>query len=61
VIIVSHRLSTVTDCDCIYMMEEGRVVEHGTHEQLLSRNGPYYRMARHQMKLSDSTGPLVVA
>jgi ABC-type multidrug transport system fused ATPase/permease subunit len=54
VVLVSHRMSTVADCDRIYMMEEGRVVEQGTHEQLLSRNGPYARMARHQLNQDDA-------
>jgi len=54
-VIVSHRLSTVADCDRIYVMEEGRVVEQGTHETLLERRGAYYRMARHQMKLGDGS------
>ena len=53
VVIVSHRLSTVSDCDRIYVMEEGRVVEQGTHDGLIARRGTYYRMARHQMKLTE--------
>jgi ABC-type multidrug transport system fused ATPase/permease subunit len=54
IVIVSHRLSTVSDCDRIYVMEEGRIVEQGTHESLVERRGAYYRMARHQMKLEDA-------
>ncbi len=53
IIIVSHRLSTVADCDCIYVMEAGKVIESGTHSQLIANKGPYYRMARHQLKLDE--------
>ena len=56
-IIVSHRLSTVSESDRIYVMEEGRIVEQGTHESLLERRGAYFRMARHQMKLADAGAP----
>ena len=44
VIFISHRLATARDADCIYMMKEGRIVEHGTHEQLLDLDGEYCKM-----------------
>jgi ATP-binding cassette, subfamily B, bacterial len=53
IILVSHRLSTVADCDEIHVMDAGRVIERGTHEELIAQRGHYYRMARHQMKLED--------
>lgn len=54
IILVSHRLSTVADCDQIFVMDDGRIVEQGTHEQLVARRGLYFKMAKHQMKLEDS-------
>jgi ABC-type multidrug transport system fused ATPase/permease subunit len=55
IIVVSHRLSTVADCDTIYVMDGGRIIERGSHAQLLARRGLYYQMARHQLKLEDSS------
>lgn len=51
VIFISHRLSTVRDADCIYMMEKGRIVESGTHEDLLAKNGKYADMWKIQAGL----------
>jgi ATP-binding cassette subfamily B protein len=43
-ILISHRFSTVQVADCIYVMEQGRIVEHGAHASLLSQNGRYARL-----------------
>jgi len=47
-LIVAHRLATVLGCDSIVVMEHGRVVDRGTHEELLGRCGVYQQLARHQ-------------
>ncbi|MGC4852052.1 ABC transporter ATP-binding protein [Micromonospora sp. DT4] len=46
--VIAHRLSTIRDADLILMMEEGRIVEQGTHEQLLAAEGAYHRLYRSQ-------------
>lgn len=51
VIFISHRLSTTRDADCIYMMEHGRIIETGTHEELLRQNGKYAKMWNVQASL----------
>ena len=44
VLMIAHRLSSITDADRILVMDRGRLVEQGTHEKLLSENGIYRRM-----------------
>jgi ABC-type multidrug transport system fused ATPase/permease subunit len=42
--LVTHRLETAVDCDQIFVMQEGEIVEDGTHADLLARRGLYFRM-----------------
>lgn len=42
--VIAHRLSTVRNADCIMVMEQGRIIERGTHEQLLEQKGRYYQL-----------------
>jgi ATP-binding cassette subfamily B protein len=48
-ILIAHRLSTVMHADCIYVLERGRIVESGGHDELLDRKGLYYAMWRQQV------------
>lgn len=51
VIVISHRLSAVRSADCLYVMEGGRVIERGTHEELLDAAGAYARLWNQQAEL----------
>jgi ATP-binding cassette, subfamily B (MDR/TAP), member 7 len=52
-IIIAHRLSTVQDCDAIIVMDQGQVVEYGTHEELLHLGGRYTELLKMQEYLDE--------
>lgn len=52
-IIIAHRLSTVQNADSIAVVRDGKVVEQGTHNELLSREGHYYTITGGQRKAAE--------
>jgi ATP-binding cassette subfamily B protein/subfamily B ATP-binding cassette protein MsbA len=54
--VIAHRLSTIRRANLILLMEEGRVIERGTHEQLMQARGGYYHMVLRQMESASQQG-----
>ena len=52
-IIIAHRLSTIIDSDCIYVMQEGKIVEQGKHDELLQLDGIYAKLYKMNSKKSN--------
>jgi len=53
VIVVAHRLSTVRNADKIVVLDNGRIIETGTHESLITKKGAYYDLVRNQLELGN--------
>lgn len=47
-IAVAHRLSTIQTADCIFVFDQGRIVERGTHQELISNKGHYFELVMRQ-------------
>ncbi|HKF73631.1 MAG TPA: ABC transporter permease, partial [Stellaceae bacterium] len=50
-LVIAHRLSTVVDADLIYVIDAGRIIESGTHSELLACGGAYQRL--HALQFAD--------
>jgi ATP-binding cassette subfamily B protein len=53
VVVVAHRLSTVRSADQIVVLDQGRVAEVGSHEELVRTRGRYYELVRNQLELGN--------
>src|SRR5690349_7132025 len=58
--VIAHRLSTIRRADLILVMDDGRVIERGTHQQLMSERGGYYGMVLRQMEVATQQGEEVL-
>ena len=54
-IISSHRMSTVHDADCIYVMQKGAVEQYGSHEELMKHEGLYRELVTRQQAMEEAT------
>lgn len=53
VIMIAHRLSSITDADCIYVLQDGKIAESGTHSKLIERNGIFTRMWKNYSEAAE--------
>ncbi len=53
VIMIAHRLSSITNADCIYLLQDGEIAESGTHEELIRKNGIFTRMWKNYSEAAE--------
>lgn len=58
IIIIAHRLSTVKECDIVYLMEQGKIVDQGLYQELLANNEQFRKMAKITVERNSLSGTL---
>ena len=53
VIMIAHRLSSITGADCIYVLQDGEIIESGTHSELIEKNGIFARMWKNYSEAAE--------
>ncbi len=59
-LIIAHRLSTIRHCSCIYVMDHGKIVEFGNHEELMARRGVYFNLSKVQQRENIGDNEVIV-
>ena len=59
-IVIAHRLSTIREASCIYVVKDGRIVEQGTHDELIVREDGVYRQL-HDIQFQETAEPVPAA
>jgi ATP-binding cassette, subfamily B, bacterial len=57
--VIAHRLSTIRRADLILLLEDGRIIERGTHDELMAAGGEYYEMVLRQMQAQHDDNPVL--
>jgi ATP-binding cassette subfamily B protein len=53
VVVIAHRLSTVMNADQIVVLEKGKIIETGTHTELVALKGNYFKLVKNQLQLGE--------